>query len=209
MPKTSPMAMPQTSNMDMLRQYVTVNLNKIALLLAQSDKRTQPLSMGGQRLGDVPDPSNALDAVNLRTLKKYLQGIGNKHQQKQSPKAAVDETYFTVVWATVGSVAIGTNIVPPYIFNPNRVGSPALFKVYAVGTGTANSGFNWLYLPSGNGTGTKILSSDLILGPGIRGPVSANNFAIDPNFSPNDVVYPIITTAGGCSVFSLEMLVQP
>jgi hypothetical protein len=207
MPKITPMAMPQTTSLDMLRQFVTVNLNKIGIALAQTDNRTQPMSMGGYRLTNVPDPSNATDAVNLRTLKKYLQGIGNKHQQKQAPEVAKE--YFTVVWANSGTVATGTNIVPPYIFNPNRLGSPGLFKVYAVGTGSTNSGFNFLYLPGGNGTGTQMLSSDLILGGGATGPVSANNFSISPSFSPNDVVYPIVTTAGGCSVFSLEMLVTP
>ena len=209
MPQVTPQAIPQTTSLDMLRQYITVNLNKIAIALGQSDKRTLPLSMSGNRLMDVPDPVNATDAVNLRTLKKYLQGIGNKHQQKQAPKATVEEDYFSVVWANSGQVGTGSTIVPAYVFNPNRVGAPSLFKVYAVGTGTGTSGFNFLYLPQGNGTGTKLLASDLLLSPGVKGPTTANNFAILPNFTSNDVVYPIVTTAGGCSVFTLEMLVQP
>jgi hypothetical protein len=208
MPNYTPQTLPQTTSLEMLRQFVTAAFNRISLQLSQSDRRTQPMSMGGNRLSDVPDPVNALDAVNLRTLKKELQGIGNKFERKQAPKVGEESTYFSVVWANSGTASSGTGI-PPYVFNPNRLGTPGLFKAYAIGTGTGSTTVNWLYLPQGNGAGTRMLSSDLVIGAGAHGPVSANNFAIAPSFAANDVVYPVIDVAGGCSVFSLEMLVNP
>ena len=207
MPNYTPQTLPQTTSLEMLRQFVVSAFNRVSLQLSQSDSRTQDLSMGGHRLINVPDPVNALDAVNLRYLKKELEGVGNKYQRKQAPKVEEDSP-FTVVWANSGTAATGTGI-PPYVFNPNRLGTPNLFKVYAIGTGTGNSSFNFLYLPQGNGTGTRMLSSDLQLGAGNRGPVTANNFAISPSFAANDVVYPVCDSAGGCSIFSLEMLVEP
>lgn len=205
MSKAIPIAIPITNAIESLRQHITSNLNKISLRLAQTDKRTSAMSMGFQRLTDVPDPSNATDAVNLRTLKKELQGVGNKHQQKQIPVTG----YFTVVWANQGTSTAGVGIIPPYIFNPHRLGVPGDVKIYAIGTGTGSTTVNILYFPGGTGTGTKLLSSDLNLPLATKGPVTSTNFAILPSFQVNDVIYPIITTSGGISVFSIELLVNP
>ena len=203
MPKTIPMAIPVTNSLEFLRQFVTNNFNKLSLRLAQTDRRTQPMSMGFQRLTDVPDPSNATDAVNLRTLKKELEGIGNKHQQKQIPVVG----YFTVVFSTSGIAGTGT--APPYIFHPHRLGSPGEVKICALGTGTGSTTANVLWFPGGTGTGTNLLTSAIQLPASINGPISSVKFAVTPNFKENDVIAAVISTSGGATNLSIELLVNP
>lgn len=203
MPKTIPIAIPLTSSLESLRQYVTNRFNAISLRLAQTDRRTQPMSMGGYRLTDVPDPANATDAVNLRTLKKELQGIGNKHQQKQIPVTG----YFTTVFANSGAVT-GTFTSPPYIFNPHRLGSPAEVKFFTIVAGSGSSSVNIVYLPGGTGTPKNLLLASLVLPASTKGPVSSVNFALTPSFRENDVIY-AVGTGGGISNFSVELLVNP
>ncbi len=204
MPKTIVQAIPVTNSLESLRQYIVNRLNTFALHLAQTNKRTQPMSMGGQRLTDVPDPSNATDAVNLRTLKKELQGIGNKHQSaKQVPVTG----YFTTVFANSGTSS-GTFTSPPYVFNPHRLGSPAEVKLYAIGTGTSSSTVNVQYVPGGSGTPVNLLTAALNLPSSKTGPVSSVSFASVPSFKENDVIY-AVGTGGGISNFSIELLVNP
>src|SRR5271170_6430178 len=164
MAKPLPVAIPATQDIETLRKHVVVRLNSLSLRIAQQDNRTAPMSMGGNRLTDVPDPANALDAVNLRTLKKELQGIGQTHN-----KPTIGEHY-TIVWSISG-VATGT--APPYIVNPFRNGVPGFVKAYAITTGTASTAMNIYYVPGGTiASAVKLLPSDIILGSGINGPVT-------------------------------------
>lgn len=203
MPKTLPIAIPVTGSLEALRQYVVNRFNTISLRIAQTDRRTQPMSMGGYRLTDVPDPANATDAVNLRTLKKELQGVGNKHQQKQIPVTG----YFTTVFSNAGTSS-ATFTSPPYVFNPHRLGVPGEIKVYAIGTGTSSSTVNVVYVPRGTGTPANLLTAAINLPASKTGPISSVGFAILPSFKENDVIY-AVGTGGGISNFSIELLVNP
>jgi hypothetical protein len=201
MARPLPVSIPVSNDIETLRKHVVVNLNSLSLRLSQQDSRTAPMSMNGNRLTDVPDPGNALDAVNLRTLKKYVQGVTHQHQH-----TAGLQGIFNVVFANAGT-ATGTG--PPYIFFPNRLGSPGSVKVYALGTGAGNTGWNVYYKQGGTGAATKLLASDIILPAATTGPVTVTNFVLQLSFSINDVIYPVVTTAGGATNFSIELQVTP
>lgn len=199
MAKPLPIALPFSNTIEQLRQHLVVALNSISIRLAQQDNRTAPMSMGGNRLTDVPDPSNALDAVNLRSLKKAIQGVSQNHE-----KGAVGEHY-TIVWSNNGTA---TGTAPPYIINQFRTGTPNITRLYALGTGTGSTTLNIYYVAGGTGTPTKLLGSDISLPANVNGPISQTGFNVN-NFGVNDVLYAVVTTAGGASNLSLELLVNP
>lgn len=201
MARPLPVTIPVSSDIETLRKHIVIQLTNLSLRLAQQDSRTAPMSMNGNRLTEVPDPANATDAVNLRTLKKALQGVSQLHRKTQSSQGA-----YTIVWSINGT-ASGT--APPYIINPFRTGSPMLVKLYAINTGTATTGFNINYVQGGTGTAVRILSSDILLPTGTTGPITVSNFVLTQGFAVNDVLYLVVTTTGGASNLSLELLVTP
>jgi hypothetical protein len=199
MARPLPVSIPVSSDIETLRKHIVQQLTNLSVRLAQQDKRTAAMSMGGNRLTDVPDPTNATDAVNLRTLKKELQGVSRSHQKVQPGQ------YYTIVWANSGT-ASGT--APPYVINPFRTGAPVIAKVYALGTGTGATGFNIYYAQGGTATPVKILTSDLILPANSKGPVSQTAFTITADLSVNDVLYTVVTTTGGANNLSVELLIN-
>ena len=197
-----PVSIPSTTSIETLRQRVVVAFNNISLRIAQTDQRTAPMSMGGNRLTDVPDPSNALDAVNLRTLKKFTSPISHPRQRE------IPANVYVPVWSFYGtSTAVSTS--PGYIINPNRQGIPVVAKMYAVGTGTGSTTANIYYRQGGIGTPAKILTNDITLPASVFGPVSETNFTLSASLSVNDVLYTVVTTAGGAVNLTVELLVQP
>lgn len=201
MAKLNSYTIPVVDDVESLRKHVVVQLNRISTQIGQSDKRTANLSMGFNRLTDVPDPSNPTDAVNLRTLSKQLQGIGQHRQQKAT------QGYYSIVWSFYGTVS--TTTAPGYIILPHRVGSPSLGSIYALSTGTGNTGANILYFPNGTGTGIKLFTADIILPSSSKGPISSTALSTMPTFSVNDVLAAVVTTAGGVSNFTIQLLVNP
>lgn len=194
-----PVTIPVSKDIETLRKHVVNNLTSLSLRIAQGDNRTAPMSMGGNRLTDVPDPSNATDAVNLRTLKKSLQGITH-------PRAKESANVYTIVWANSGTA---TGTAPPYIINPLRVGSPVIAKAWAINNGASATSANIYIVPGGTGTPAKILASDLVLPGGTGPPVSTTAFVLSAALSINDVLYAVISTAGGASNYTIELLVTP
>jgi hypothetical protein len=201
MAQVLPVSIPTTNNIETLRQRVVVALNNLSIRIAQTDQRTAPMSMGGNRLTDVPDPSNALDAVNLRTLKKFQQG--NTHRVTRSGGSV-----YTIVWSFYGTPT-GTSTSPAYIINPSRTGTPVVAKFYAVGTGTGSTTANIFYRQGGTGAPAQVLTSDINLPANAFGPVSESNFTLTANLSVNDIFYTVLTTAGGATNLTLELLIQP
>jgi hypothetical protein len=197
--KPLPVSVPVSNDIETLRKHIVVNLNNLSLRIAQQDNRTSPMSMGNNRLTDVPDPANALDAVNFRTLKKYLQGIIRPHT-----KSATNA--YVICWSVNGTA---TGTAPAYIINPDRTGSPSTVKIYTLNPGSSPTGANIYYRQGGTGTPAKILTNDIILGSGVNGPVSSSSFNLTAALSVNDVLYTVITTGGGASNLTMELLVQP
>lgn len=203
MPKLQPVVIPAVHTVEQLRQHVVTALTRVSTRLAQTSTQNGPLSMGGNRLSDVPDPANPTDAVNLRTLKKAVQGIGQQRRQQQQE---VGNPYYTLGWALNGTATVSM-VVPGYPINPEREGTPQAVKLYARGTG-GTTGINIAWVPSGFTGGTNILTSDLILG-GSHGPVTSAIFISPlPHFNVNDVLYPVITTAGSASNITVTLLVD-
>lgn len=199
MAKPLPVPIPVSGDVETLRKHVVVALNGLSLRLAQSDNRTAAMSMGGNRLTDVPDPANATDAVNLRTLKKSLEGVSH-------PRQKTSGQHYTIVWSN-NSTAIGTS--PPYIVNPYRTGTPGVAKLYALGTGTGNTALNIYWVQGGTGTPTKLLAADINLPASKKGPITTMAFTLSLPFAINDVLYSVVTTTGGASNITLELLVNP
>ena len=198
MARPLPVSVPVSRDIETLRKHIVVNLNNLSLRIAQQDNRTAAMSMGGNRLTDVPDPSNNLDAVNLRTLRKYLQGISHPHEKESGAD-------YTIVWSTNGT-ASGT--APPYIVT-RKPGKLVVAKAYALNTGASATAVNIWYTAQGTGTPTKILQNDLVLPGSKNGPVSTTAFTLPVGVSVNDVLYAVISTAGGASNYSVELLIEP
>lgn len=204
MSQTEVVVIPPVQDVEGLRKQTVVQLNRLSTRIAQTDARTSPMSMGHQRLTDVPDPANPTDAVNLRTLKKVVQGLGHK-QIQPTPPAPQNTAYYTIVWSTSGTLAAGT--APPYIINAHRTGAPAMVRAYglsSVGTATVNV----VYVPQGTGTATSLLTTPLTYSTGT--PASSTTFISPlPTLQINDVVYGTILGAGTQIYFTLELLVNP
>ena len=81
--------------------------------------------------------------------------------------------------------------------------------MYAIGTGTGSTTANIYYRQGGTGTPAKILTNDITLPASVFGPVSETNFTLSASLSVNDVLYTVITTAGGAVNLTVELLVQP
>lgn len=202
MAKVLPTPIPGAKSLESLRQFVVVQMQGLSRRLAQENTRTQQMSMGGNRLTDVPDPANPTDAVNLRTLKKTLQGVSQTRQ-----KTAVGEHY-VIVWSNNGT-ATGTSTAPPYIINQYRTGTPNIAKLYAIGTGTGSTTLNIQWVQGGTASPVKLFTSDIVLPASANGPISYQGFSIGVPFAVNDVLYAVVTTGGGASNMSLELLVNP
>lgn len=202
MAQVIPVSIPVSKDIETLRKHVVVNLTNLAVRLGQSDTRTAVMNMGGNRIVNVPDPVNALDAVNLRTLKKNLQAISHPRMRE------IPANVYTIVWSFYGQVTT-TSTAPAYIINPNRTGTPVVAKIYAIGTGTGSTTMNIYYAQGGTGTPSKVLTADIILPTSAKGPVSESTFNLSATLSVNDVLYSVVSTAGGCTNLTLELLIQP
>lgn len=68
---TQNIILPPAASVEDLRQSLEVVLNEMALR-ATSNKLLAPLDANGNAISGVRDPQNALDAVNLRTLRAAI-----------------------------------------------------------------------------------------------------------------------------------------
>ena len=206
MPKNPPVNIPP-GDPEQVRRQVSQQLNRIGTELAKSSLRTEPMNMQGNRVTGVADPGAPTDAVNLRTLKKHLDDITMQHVQRKSTPSSGG--IFRVVFSSVGALVSGQQSAP-YIFY--HAGTPVSVKVSCVGTATATAKFNVARIRVTNGTSTtssNILSSDLALPPSNFGPVTANNFTASAVFQTNDLIIPVVSTAGGVSFATIEVEIQP
>lgn len=208
MPKNIPVNIPPgdpgTENM---RKQVSQALNRMGTQLANSDRRTANMDLQGNRVVGVADPGAPTDAVNLRTLKKHLDDITLQHVQRKQGNTSGGN--YRIVWSNSGTLVAGPTI-PPYIFF--HAATPVSVKVAVLGTGTATAHFNVARIRVTNGTATtstNILPTDLLLPPSNYGPVTSTAFVPNTAFAINDYVVGVCSIAGGVSVATIEMEVQP
>lgn len=207
MSKNIPVNIPQ-GDPENVRKQVSQYLNRLGEKLAASDHRTAPLQMQGNRVAGVADPGAPTDAVNLRTLKKHLDDITMDRIQRRQPDKSSGGN-FRVVFGAVGTLVSGTQ-APAYIFF--HAGTPVNVKVATIGTATATAKFNIARIRITNGTATasqNILASDAALPPSNYGPVNAVNFVSNIAFQTNDLLIPVVSTAGGASFTTVEVEIQP
>jgi hypothetical protein len=210
MPKNIPVNIPP-GDPENVRKQVTQYMNRIGEKIAASDRRTANMEMQGNRVTGVADPGAPTDAVNLRTLKKHLDDITMQHVQRRQAGSAGGSGNFRVVFAVTGTLVSGSQ-APGYIFFHGA--TPVNVKVTALGTATATGGakFNMARIRVTNGTATtsqNILAADLTLPVSNYGPVNVTNFSPSISFQTNDILVPVVSTAGGSSYVTLEVEVQP
>lgn len=200
MPKLQPVTIPPTSNPETLRKFTVQHLNALSQQIAGSSQRTEPMDMGQNQINNVADPGNALDAVNLRTLKKYTQ------YQTHPPQQVSGNSLYSVVFSYNGAVVAGVPS-PPYIIMPSRAGTPVSVKVAVTGTGTGTGSFNisWIH---GTATAT-VLSTGITLPAGSSGPITSTAFASGVTFAVNDLLTPVVSASGGVSNLTIEVEIQP
>lgn len=197
MAKLVPIVVPRVETVDDLRQITATKLNDLSTRIAQSNQRNEDMSMGGNRVTDLSDPATLMDAVNLKTLRKHIEEIGNTGSKRQ-----VGAGFYTIVFSA--NQVVSGQACPPYIVQPHRQGSPSLVKLAATGTGSANALLNIAI------NGVNILTSDIVLGSGSHGPVSSAVFVTPlPHLDTDDLVTAVVSTSGGISFATIELEVQP
>lgn len=77
MPKQTPIFIPAVDTVEDLRSATVTQLNRLSTKIAQQDvRRSEPFSMGNNRLTDLADPSDGADGVNLQTLRRAISTLG-------------------------------------------------------------------------------------------------------------------------------------
>jgi hypothetical protein len=163
------------------------DLNTLVAAL-QSNPATAILDMGTNRIINVADPKNDLDAVNLRTLKHpKTAAIG---QQQQT--GGLDS--YAIVFSNNGNLSNGAQ-APGYPVQTARIGNIIAVGVMAIQAPTSNySGNVQVQLPGG--IITSVLSTNIILPAGQLGPVYSMAIAYAPRM-PQGTRVTVLNTLGG------------
>lgn len=198
MPKNVPINIPPGDPENMRRQVVQA-INRLGTELAKSDTRTADMDMGGNRIINCADPGAQSDVVTLRYLKKKLDELTQQHVQRKGGQR------FTIVFSHDALIVPGVQ-ASPYVFMEGRTGTPAVVRVACLptGTGTADAKFNLSWYPNGTSVGTSILTNDLVLTAGSN--ISSTTGFIQPIiFGVTDLITPVVNTAGGVSLVTIEL----
>ncbi len=150
------------------------------------------LDMANFRIVDLADPTDDLDAVNLRTLRRQ----GGQAVSSVAASSSGGKDAYTIVYNIPGFLGPDESI-PAFVVGKDRTGTPAEAWVYALGPPSI-AAFQ-LQLTR---QGSNILSAPLVLGLGANGPVFSTTIAGGQAFQHGDVVklVPIDGSASGISV---------
>lgn len=151
------------------------------------------LDMANFRIVSLADPTDDLDAVNLRTLRR--QGGGST--AVATPAATTSSTgAYTIVFNVPGFLGPDEQI-PAYVVGLDREGSAAESWIYALGS---PSPADFTYQITQNGA--SILAAPATLSVGSNGPNFVTAFTGKIKFKHGDVIelVPVSGTASGISV---------
>lgn len=162
------------------------------------------LAMANFRITGLADPTDDLDAVNLRTLRR--QGVPAAATTTPTATTSTGGAY-TIVSDTADTLVDG-DLAPAYVVGSDRIGTPEETWIYAQHAPTSNCAVNWYVQLGGVGAFQKLLSSDIVLPAGSKGPIFSAALALRVQFPRETVVEMQATTGGGASGVSMGVVMK-
>ncbi len=156
------------------------------------------LAMANFRITGLADPTDDLDAVNLRTLRR--QGGGST--QVAATSTATGRGAYTIVYNVPGFLG-PDQLIPAFVVGKDRSGTPAEAWVYALGPPLGTAVSFQLTLNEVN-----ILSAPCVLPIGANGPVFSTALVGGQSFTHGDVIK-LVPIAGSASGLSFGLVVEP
>ncbi len=154
------------------------------------------LSMGSFRITNLADPTDDLDAVNLRTLRR---GASAPVAQATTASSGLDA--YTIVFNVPGFLG-PDELIPAFVVGRDRVGRPAEAWVYALGPpASVGAAFNVTK------NGVNLLASDLALPVGANGPAFSTSIVGGVAFAHGDVIA-LVPESGSASGISFGLIVE-
>lgn len=179
-------------------QQVQLILNQ--LNNASAKLNTKPLNRNGNRVVNVGDAQQPNDVVTLSQVQRLIQsGI-----QQMVPRAVQTQNHYTMLWTNGGASLAGDLLEGYCVVSDNRVGIPLYAWIAAQGTALLTGPL----IINIQLNGTNILTSNLILPQGVKGPVQSSNFIGNPIFGIGSTLVPIIIKAGGQVAISIGLVCQ-
>lgn len=156
------------------------------------------LDMASFRIVNLADPTDDLDGVNLRTLKRFA---GAKGEAAAGTSTGLDAYAIVFDGTAVGFTQPGEQI-PAYVVGRDRSGAPEEAWLYALSAPVAIP----LTINFTN-NGVPMMARDLVLPIGKNGPVFATSFAVG-SLTHGDVIKTIITGGGDSFGVSMALVVK-
>ncbi len=109
--------------------------------------------------------------------------------------------HYTIVFNPPSTV--GTTISPPFIINRDRAGKPIQCQIAVGVLGTGDFVCNF------QRNGANLFTQDITIPAGQSGPVYSSLFVTTfPKFGLGDLITPTITSVGGVSLITMQILVE-
>ena len=172
-------------------QEINLALGKVVQAPAIAD-----VDLGTKRAINMADPTDDLDGVNLRTLKKF----GGAGTTEQVQGAGGD---FPTIYFAFDGLPFDGESSPFAIIMANRAGFlPVSVSLSVVGPGNDVVAANLLI------AGVPMLRNDLQLDAGAQGPVFSNAFALPGSLLLGTLIQGVITQASGSSQVTIGLAIQ-
>lgn len=186
------------------QQLVADRIRDLNLLIQQFaiNPGVVDLSMGSFRITNLADPTDDLDAVNLRTLRRGAAGTVTTPVTSSGAGGA-----YAIVSEFSTTLGDG-DVAPAYVVGMDRVGSPEETWIYAESAPLTPCAINWQVQLGGSGAFQTLLSADLVLPAGSLGPVFSTALALRGVFPHGTVVKMVATTGGAAGGVSMAVVIK-
>lgn len=155
-------------------------------------------SMGNHRIIQLSDPNDDLDGVNLRTLKKFGPG---------EPPPPPDVIVARTAVFDKGSALVDGEDIPAYVVGKDIEGSPTQAWIYSRADAPGDVEINFGVLVGGIGTEKILLTHNLILPSGSKGPVFSAQIKV-PQLPVRSVLYPLIIAGQSATMCSMGVVIR-
>lgn len=172
------------------------------LKILVANPATSDVDLGNFQIHNLGDPSNDLDAVNLRTLRKQPTGDATQ----QATVSGLDA--YTVVFTKDGFPTDG-EAAPSFTVDKAREGTALRAWFRCKGPPTSDATFNFKVTePKGVEADAKtVLSADVVIPAGSVRTIFSEKILYKKRMITDSVVDIVIVVAGGCSMLSAGLIV--
>lgn len=163
---------------------------------------TFELDMGAHKIVNVTDPSNDLDVVNLRTLKKF----GSEEPDQLQKKPTLDA--YTIVFTKDGNPDTLED-APSFTVDEGREGVPLRVWFRYKGAPVTDASFNMKITEPKKveADAITLLSEDVVIPAGTVRTVFSKKLAYRKRMAKDTIVDIVIVASGGGSLLSAGLIV--